>query len=71
MENNTAFYYISTKVLMQEDYGKKDDVIESVSDMQKNELESGLKAEKQEVNESKAKQMYQIWGDNFISDSLH
>ena len=71
MTNTITYYQLSSKMIMHKSCGKKDDIIETVSDLQEKIGQLGNKCEKQDVTENRAKQMYQIWGDNFVSDSLH
>ena len=71
MRDNITYYHISAKSLTRRDFGKKDDTIEPVSERQEEKSEVCKKIEQKELTEAKANNMYQIWGDNFVSDSLH
>ena len=64
-------YKMPTNMIMHGNSGKKEDTIETVSDKHEKGTQSGNKPEKQEISESRAEQMHQIWGDKFVSDSLH
>lgn len=73
MRNSIIVSQFVTDVFMQENSAKQNNYMsESVSDLEarSTELENELKKQKGDI-EKGAKSMQMIWGDMFLSDSLH
>ena len=70
MRDGYTQYYFATEILKNENCVKQDNIItDSTADSKVNNR--GNDFEKQKLNDNKAKLMHQLWGDNFVSDSLH
>ena len=72
MKNNTNYHQFSTKIFMYGNSNNQDNSsIESFSNQEAQHAQLGKGFEEENSTENRSAMMHQIWGDNFVSDSLH